>query len=77
MTPEERWLAYAGRNNLTDQDAVFVLGLLRDAAAREREMCLALVRQYLLFASQRAVSWHEVQDAIAAIRARGEKAEQP
>lgn len=34
----------------------------------ERERCLALVAHYLLFNSQRAVSWHEVQDARNAIR---------
>lgn len=36
---------------------------------REREQIIGVIRQYLLHNSQRAVSWHEVQDCIAAIRA--------
>jgi hypothetical protein len=43
-----------------------VLELLRE----ERETCIAVMQKYLLFDNQRAVSWHEVQDAIAAIRMR-------
>lgn len=39
--------------------------------AEEREVCLALIRHYLVYDSQRAVSWHEIQDCLEAIRARG------
>jgi hypothetical protein len=35
----------------------------------ERVRCIATIRRYLLFNDQRAVSWHEVQDCIDAIRA--------
>lgn len=44
---------------------------IRAAVLAERERCVGLVRRYLLFNSQRAVSWHEVQDCIEAIRAGG------
>lgn len=37
------------------------------AVSEERRRCVRLVRDYLLFNSQRAVSWHEVQDVIKAI----------
>lgn len=43
------------------------------AVAAERDACIALIRQYLLFDSQRAVSWHEVQDLLAEIRNRGKQ----
>lgn len=36
-------------------------------AERERFRCETLVRSYLLFQSQRAVGWHEVQDCLEAI----------
>lgn len=36
---------------------------------RAGEACIAIIRKYLLHDSQRAVSWHEVQDCIEAIRA--------
>jgi hypothetical protein len=41
-----------------------------DAAiiAAERERCEFHVRYYLLYDSQRAVSWYEVQDCLTAIR---------
>jgi hypothetical protein len=43
-----------------------------DAAVKEeREAAIAVVRKCLQFDSQRAVSWHEVNDAIDAIRKRG------
>jgi hypothetical protein len=42
-------------------------GVVAAALTRERERCAAVVRRYLLFDSQRAVSWHEVQAAVAAI----------
>lgn len=35
----------------------------------ERARCCTIIRRYLLFNDQRAVSWHEVQDAIDAILA--------
>lgn len=35
---------------------------------RAGEWCIAIIRKYLLHDSQRAVSWHEVQDCIEAIR---------
>ena len=38
------------------------------AAQAEREANIATIRKYLLFNDQRAVSWLEVQDTIAAIR---------
>lgn len=41
----------------------------RDAASGERGRAIALIRRYLLFDSQREVSWHEVQDCIDAIEA--------
>ena len=42
------------------------------ARAEEREAVMAIIRQFLVFDSQRAISWHEVQDCLAAIRRRGE-----
>ncbi len=39
----------------------------------EQDRCIALIRAYLQFDNQRAVSWREVNDAIDAIR-RGDKA---
>lgn len=38
-----------------------------DAITHERNRCIAVVRAYLQFDSQRAVSWHEVQDCITAM----------
>jgi site-specific recombinase XerD len=32
------------------------------------EAAAEIIRKYLMFNSQRAVSWHEVNDAMAAIR---------
>ena len=39
-----------------------------EARTAEQERCVELIRRFLLFNSQRAVSWHEVQDCIEAIR---------
>jgi hypothetical protein len=38
------------------------------AVRAERERVEGLIRQHLLFDSQRAVSWHEVQDCLEALR---------
>lgn len=38
------------------------------AAASERRRCEAIVREYLVYDSQRAVSWHEIQDTLEVIR---------
>ncbi len=43
------------------------------AVQTEQERCIAIISAYLKFSNQRAVSWHEVNDAIDAIR-RGDKA---
>ena len=44
----------------------------RVAQAEQREAAIEIIKKFLLFNSQRSVSWHEVQDCIAAIRNRGE-----
>lgn len=36
--------------------------------AAERERIIAIIQEYLLYDSQRAVSWHEVQDVLDEIR---------
>lgn len=52
----------------TEDALVNVLALaLADARAKERERVAKLVRYFLAFDSQRAVSWHEVQDCVEAI----------
>ncbi len=38
------------------------------AVRTETERAERLIRQHLLFDSQRAVSWHEVQDCLEALR---------
>jgi hypothetical protein len=80
MTPEKRVESvmrsvYGSRwDDCQDQatvGAAFVQQIqlaVREAVTAERERVISLIRKYLLFNSQRAVSWHEVQDAIAAIR---------
>jgi hypothetical protein len=45
-----------------------VKGAIESRILEERLRCIAVIRQYLLHDSQRAVSWHEVQDCIDAIR---------
>lgn len=47
---------------------------VREAVGKERARNIELIRKYLSFASQRAVSWHEVNDCIEAIRKLAEKA---
>lgn len=42
--------------------------IIRAAVVVERERCVRLIKEYLRFDSQRAVSWHEVQDCLEAIR---------
>ncbi len=44
--------------------------IMRDDVTKiaERDRCLSIIQKYLVFDSQRAVSWHEVQDCIEAIR---------
>lgn len=37
------------------------------AVAAERERCISLVRKRLVYDSQRAVSWHEIQDCLEAL----------
>jgi hypothetical protein len=44
-----------------------VEGAITNAVREEHERCIAIIQHYLLFDSQRAVSWHEVQDTIKAI----------
>lgn len=53
-------------NNVVNQATVFLEAVKKE----EREACINLIKHYLLFNSQRAVSWHEVNDCIEAIRKR-------
>ncbi len=46
----------------------WIADLVRQATEGERDRCLDLIRHYLLFNSQRAVSFHEVNDVRDAIR---------
>ncbi len=39
-----------------------------DVVKAERDRVVDVVRHYLVFNSQRAVSWHEIQDCIKAIK---------
>jgi hypothetical protein len=55
-----------------DAGVPLIAAAVRAAVAEEREACVSLIRQYLLFNDQRAVSWHEVMDCIDAIRSREE-----
>lgn len=59
-----------GQCDVVDTDAAYriVRRLARKVQAIERERAGKIVRRYLAFNDQRAVSWHEVQDAIEAIR---------
>ena len=52
---------------------IMIETLMNKARTEERQRCVNLIRQYLLFNSQRAVSWHEVMDVIEAIN-RGDEA---
>jgi hypothetical protein len=51
--------------------------MLEQARAEERGAAMATIRKFLLYNSQREVSWHEVQDCLAAISARGAAKEKP
>jgi hypothetical protein len=44
--------------------------LVRAARLKERERIVSIMRKYLVFQSQRAVSWHEIQDCIDEIEGR-------
>jgi len=46
--------------------------VVAEARRAQREEDKIFIRRYLLFDSQRAVSWHEVQDCLDALRAQGE-----
>jgi hypothetical protein len=39
-----------------------------DARNAEQSRCEGLIRRFLVYDSQRAVSWHEIQDCLEAIR---------
>jgi hypothetical protein len=41
---------------------------MKDAREAEQKRSEQIVREYLVFNSQRAVSWHEVQDCLGKIR---------
>lgn len=57
---------------LPKQPAViqFVVRWAAGKILEEREACADIIRKFLVFHSERAVSWHEVQDALDAIQAR-------
>jgi len=44
------------------------ISLSRSPIHTEQDRCIAIINQYLVYDSQRAVSWHEIQDCIEAIR---------
>lgn len=50
-----------------EQASLSLVGVI--GQADERKRCVGLIRKYLSYNSQRAVSWHEVNDCIAAIEA--------
>lgn len=71
-TAEERAAeVYAALRGFSDEQIRTIAAALHAHAAAEREAIIGIIR-YLDSNSQRAVSWHEVQDCIAAIRKRGE-----
>ncbi len=79
MTPRERSKKTLAKFKQAafDPDAVSLIEdmftLTIEAAIAERqEANIAIIRQYLQFNSERAVSWHEVNDAIDAIRRQGQ-----
>lgn len=41
--------------------------LIRTVADEERNRCIKIIKEHLLYNSQRDVSWHEVADTIDAI----------
>jgi hypothetical protein len=78
MTPEERAeqivTTEPGMDAIRHADLIqlerLIAATIRAAVLEDREAGVSIIQKYLLFDNQRAVSWHEVQDAIAAIRAR-------
>lgn len=72
---EERFLweeTLADKRNFNSDGRVKTWADARERTkAEEREVCIQLVCKYLVFNSQRAVSWHEVQDLLTELRKRG------
>lgn len=68
MTPEE-WVEKSLQP--------IVQALIRKAIQEERERNIEIIKRYLSFDSQRAVSWHEVNDCIDAIREPSDSANNP
>ena len=56
-----------------DCAVALVAQAIEQARRKEREECMTIMRKNLVYDSQRAVSWHEIQDCLDAIRARGEE----
>lgn len=49
-----------------------IIKSIKEVMEVEREACIAIIKEYLQFNDQRAVSWHEIQACIQKIRERGE-----
>jgi hypothetical protein len=61
-TPEEQAFAASAKKAI-----LLIVDVVHDAVAQEQKRCVAIIREYLQFNDQRAVSWHEVNDAIERI----------
>jgi KaiC/GvpD/RAD55 family RecA-like ATPase len=76
MTAEERAVAvlktfyFGERLTFSSTMVDAVAGAIREAVLAEREAIARVVADHLAHDDQRAVSWHEVRDCLAAVRAR-------
>lgn len=54
-------------HDIGDPEFVEFYDAMNDVKNSERDRCISVMRKYLQFQNQRAVSWHEVEDCIVAI----------